>query len=499
MKIKNTLTLSSLIFVIFLLAIGFLMVYTFGQINRETKESYKATQLIKDMFELNIVTYEYFIHHEKRMQQQWKLKYDSSGELLRRMIKQDIHSEYLPIMVSLIKDYERLGDLFSWILGNFNERKKLIAENKRQAEIDITLAKEERLMAQALMRSQNITTKVLKFSDIVQQRIVQTQQRAIWVALFFIIGFAVFASCVSFFAIRAITRPINELIKGAERIGKGHLEYNVNIKTKNEIGILAASFTSMAGRLKEANEELEQRVIERTAELEIANKELEAFSYSVSHDLRAPLRAISGFSEMLVEDYGDKLDSDGRHQLKVIQSSARDMGQLIDDLLAFSRLGRKEMSVSVIDMGALVREVFKKLQLAPDSSKARLKAEELAPASGDPAMIREVFSNLLSNAIKFTEPREKAVIEVGSRLEGEEHIYSVRDNGVGFDMKYVDKLFRVFQRLHRTEEFEGTGIGLALVQRIIHRHGGRVWAESKVNQGATFYFTLSRDKEREDG
>jgi light-regulated signal transduction histidine kinase (bacteriophytochrome) len=157
------------------------------------------------------------------------------------------------------------------------------------------------------------------------------------------------------------------------------------------------------------------------------------------------------------------------------------------------------MSASVIDMGGLVQEVFNKLQLVPEAPKARLKVEELAPASGDPAMIREVFSNLLSNAIKFTEPREKAVIAVGSRTEGEEQIYSVKDNGVGFDMKYVDKLFRVFQRLHRTEEFEGTGIGLALVQRIIHRHGGRVWAEGKVNQGATFYFSLPREKEREDG
>lgn len=495
MKIKNALTLSSLVFVIFLLAIGLLMVYSFRQINREVKESYKATQLIKDMFELNIVTYEYLIHREKRMQQQWKLKYNSSGELLRSMIKEDIHSEYPTIMVSLIKDYEELGNLFSRILVNFNKSKRLIAENKPQEEIDITLAIEERLNAQALMRSQNITTKVFKFSDIVKQRIIQTQQRAILVALFSIIGFAVFASCVSFFAIRAITRPINALIKGAERIGKGHLEYHVNIKTKNEIGTLAASFTSMAGRLKEANEELEQRVIQRTAELETANKELESFSYSVSHDLRAPLRAISGFSEMLVEDYGDKLDSDGRHQLEVIRSSVRDMGQLIDDLLAFSRLGRKEMSVSVIDMSALVQEVFKKLQLAPEASKARLKAEELAPACGDLAMIREVFFNLLSNAFKFSKPQKTPVIEVGSRIEGEEQIYSVRDNGVGFDMKYADKLFRVFQRLHRTEEFEGTGIGLALVQRIIYRHGGRVWAEGKVNQGATFYFSLPRDEE----
>ncbi len=280
-----------------------------------------------------------------------------------------------------------------------------------------------------------------------------------------------------------------------------HLEELVQERTAQlgrrveDVEYLNRAMVNLLEDLRASNANLETT----TGRLAEANKELEAFSYSVSHDLRSPLRAISGFSRMLVEDYMDKLDSDGQHQLDVIQSSARDMGQLIDDLLAFSRMGRKEMSSSVIDMDGLVREVFEKLQLAPEASKARLKAEELAPASGDLAMIREVFFNLLTNAIKFSKPRKTPVIEVGCRAEGEDHIYSVKDNGVGFDMKYADKLFRVFQRLHSTEEFEGTGIGLALVQRIIHRHSGRVWAEGKVSQGATFYFSLPRDKEREDG
>jgi light-regulated signal transduction histidine kinase (bacteriophytochrome) len=224
----------------------------------------------------------------------------------------------------------------------------------------------------------------------------------------------------------------------------------------SDVEYLNRAMMNLLEDLRASNANLETT----TSRLAEANKELEAFSYSVSHDLRSPLRAISGFSEMLVEDYMDKLGVDGRHQLEVIQSSARDMGQLIDDLLAFSRMGRKEMSGSVIDMGGLAREVFETLQLAPEASKARLKAEELAPASGDLAMIREVFFNLLSNAIKFRKPQKTPVIEVGCRVEGEEQIYSVKDNGVGFDMKYSDKMFRVFQRLHSTEEFEGTGIGV---------------------------------------
>jgi len=291
-------------------------------------------------------------------------------------------------------------------------------------------------------------------------------------------------------------RAEEELVKHREGLEELVQERTAELNSRvSDVEYLNRAMVNLLEDLRSSNANLETT----TSRLAEANKELEAFTYSVSHDLRSPLRAISGFSRMLVEDYMDKLDSDGRHQLDVIQGSARDMGQLIDDLLAFSRMGRKEMSSSVIDMGGLVREVFEKLQLLPEASKARLKAEELAPAYGDLAMIREVFFNLLSNAIKFRKPQKAPVIEVGSRTEGEEQIYSVRDNGVGFDMKYVDKLFAVFQRLHSTEEFEGTGIGLALVQRIIHRHGGRVWAEGKVNEGATFYFTLPREKEREDG
>jgi len=231
----------------------------------------------------------------------------------------------------------------------------------------------------------------------------------------------------------------------------------------------------------------------RTQQLASANTELDAFAYSVSHDLRAPLRAIIGFSQMLVEDYGDKHDAEGQRQLDIIQDSARNMGQLIDDLLDFSRLGRKGMSMSDIKMDQLAEEVFEKLMHGETDQKVQLTVDTLPPAMGDRSMIREVLLNLLSNAIKFTEPKEIAVIEVSGTGDGDEVIYSVKDNGVGFDMKYADKLFQVFQRLHSAEEFEGTGIGLALVHRIISKHGGRVWGEGKVNEGATFYFSLPRE------
>jgi PAS domain S-box-containing protein len=232
--------------------------------------------------------------------------------------------------------------------------------------------------------------------------------------------------------------------------------------------------------------------------LRSAMEELGAFSNSVSHDLRAPLRAIAGFSQALSEDHSDRLDVEGKRMLNVIQDSIHDMGQLIDGLLAFSRLNHNGMKVSDINMRDLATEVFKQVRLGHPERQIRLDIQALPSAYGDRAMIREVLANLLSNAVKFTRHREEATIEVGGRTERNQTIYHVKDNGVGFDMKYVDKLFHVFQRLHSTAEFEGTGIGLALVQRIIHRHGGRVWAEGKVNEGATFYFTLP-SKETNNG
>jgi signal transduction histidine kinase len=241
--------------------------------------------------------------------------------------------------------------------------------------------------------------------------------------------------------------------------------------------------------------ELEQRVADRTAQLEAANNELEAFSYSVSHDLRAPLRAIDGYDRILLEDYADRLDDEGRRVLGVISSETHRMGQLVDDLLAFSRMGRQKQEISEIDMTALAQEVFVEHAALAPKRTLQLKLEPLSPARGDRAMLRVVLVNLLSNAIKFTQSRNPAVIEVGSRREDGQTVYYVKDNGVGFDMRYASKLFGVFQRLHSAEDFEGTGVGLALVQRIVHRHGGRVWFEAKVNEGAILFFSLPDMKE----
>ncbi len=235
--------------------------------------------------------------------------------------------------------------------------------------------------------------------------------------------------------------------------------------------------------------ELNEKLDKEKNKLEDANKELDAFAYSVSHDLRVPLRAIDGFSRILIEDYEDKLDEEGKRLINIVRGNTMKMGQLIDDILQLSRVGRQEMRITKIDMEALVKNVYEELKSSSDKN-ILLKIKSFPPAYGDRILIQQILINLLSNSIKFTKSGETAVIEVGSKKGYDENIYYVRDHGVGFDMKYVNKLFGLFQRLHSQEEFEGTGVGLSIVQRIIRRHGGRVWGEGKVDEGATIYFTL---------
>jgi PAS domain S-box-containing protein len=247
-------------------------------------------------------------------------------------------------------------------------------------------------------------------------------------------------------------------------------------------------------QVRQLNAELDRRVQERTAQLQVANRELEAFAYSVSHDLRAPLRAIDGYRGMLEKHAGATLDERSRRYLKSISDSASRMGTLIDDLLSFSRTGRSEMVMQPVALDALAREAIEELSAGAAGRDVRWRIAEFPTVTGDREMLRVALVNLIANALKFTRLRQVAEIEIGCRVDEAETVVFVRDNGVGFDPEYAGKLFGVFQRLHGAEEFEGTGIGLANVRRIIERHGGRTWGEGKVDGGATFYLSLPRQK-----
>ncbi len=295
---------------------------------------------------------------------------------------------------------------------------------------------------------------------------------------------------------RVITTPLDSLVTTARSVTDNH-DYSVRANKfgNDEVGLVIDAFNEMLIDLQELHHDLEVRVQKRTSQLQQAVTELESFSYSVSHDLRAPLRAVDGFSSALLEDYSDNISEEQRRYLEIIKQSAKQMGALIDGLLAFSRLGRREVSMSEFSISSIAHQAANELELSGSFDIGCLTIKDVPKAYGDSTMVRQVLTNLLSNAYKFTadEPTRNIVLG-GDTYDSEFNRYYLKDNGVGFEMKYADKLFGVFQRLHHNSEFEGSGVGLAIVERVITRHGGKVWAESVPGQGATFFFTLPRHR-----
>jgi signal transduction histidine kinase len=513
---------------VLLAVIGILFLVKFSiiiQSNRVTRlyvsNDLIMTQIIKNVSDINLVSSDYLLYHNDRPLTQIDRRLAALETLLDTLrLSQpgyrDIHDEMRQELVRARQLFERVKENHV----RFNRQIDTVASEA----VDLFVNQETENLAKNLSISSlalsNNAHRLLKSLAEKQERDNRFYDSMVLAVMAF--SFLVLTVAVYLFSQRLV-RSTLLLKESTSRIAGGDLTSRIEMSGDDELTDLAGEINFMSEKLQLSYRALEDEIEERkrTEEslleseqqlrhseedvtklnrklenqllsLQEANREMEAFTYSVSHDLRAPLRHMSGFVELLERRDISGLDEKSRHYLNVISEASKKMGCLIDDLLLFSRMGRGELMRSRVDLQLLTREVIEELSKdIPADSKVQWRIGELPVVTGDPAMLRLVLVNLISNAFKFSSQAETPLIEVGELPpEGNSHILYVRDNGAGFDMKYVDKLFGLFQRLHSTEEFEGTGVGLANVHRIIGRHGGRTWAEGELNRGATFYFTL---------
>ena len=458
--------------------------WTYSEVEDANHQRRVTSEIRRGLSELRLVTFEYHLYHNERARVQWNAASDRIDRLIANAWF--VEPVQMEILAGLRENRVAGRRLFAEITaarGAGREDATLDGAGRRF---------EMQLLVQLLTYQQENFSDSSRLNDLATERIIDAQWRVMIVILG---GLALLASAIagaSWLLRRGVLAPIAGLQQATREVAAGNWDFILGTRGNDEIGELSRNFDAMTRSLRKSFAQSERS----NQALAALNEELSAFSYSVSHDLRGPLRSMDGFALVLIEDYGDKLDEEGKDALKRIRAASQHMGYLIDDMLRLSQVTRAELRVTRVDLSAIAREIADGIDREQPGRSVEWAIEPGLSVRADPALMRIAMQNLLQNAWKFTGRTERPVIRVGSLESDAKKVYFVADNGVGFDMAYAKNLFGAFQRLHHAGDFPGTGIGLAIVQRIIHRHDGRIWAEAREGAGATFFFSV---KESENG
>ncbi len=495
MRLRTLLIAGTTVWAMIGAGVGGSLYMTFQDLNEALREDQVAREIGRGVFELTLLTGDYLLYHELRAQAQWQHKHEALGRLLEELVFDPAWGE--PALAALRADHLAINDAFAELIAAYAARRAQGADAGQSS------ALEQRLVTVILTKAQTMVAEVFRFASQSELDVADATRRAQGFVILLIVIIVIMVAATWIIFARRVVGPINELHRGIGIVGGGNLDHRIGAHGRDEIAEVGSSLDEMTEKLKTtlvSRDELAKEVTERKRaeetlrrardELAAANQELEAFAYSVSHDLRAPLRSMDGFSQAVLDDYGGKLDKDGRNFLERIRSASQRMAQLIEDILKLSRVTRAQLEREKVDLSTIAESIAAELQESDPERQVTLAIAQDIVADGDRTLLRVVLENLIINAWKFTAGNSGAAIEFGVTETDDGPAHFVRDNGVGFDMAYADNLFKPFHRLHSTREFEGTGIGLATVERIVRRHGGRVWAEGAVEQGATVYFTL---------
>jgi signal transduction histidine kinase len=458
--------------------------WTYSEVEDANRQRRVTSEIGRGLTELRLVTFEYHLYHNGRARVQW----DAVSDRVDRLIANArfVEPAQMEILSGLREKSAAGRRLFAELTGARD------ADREDAPLDDASRRFETQLLGQLLTYQQENFTDAFRLNNLATERIIDAQRRVMIVIL---AGLTLIASMIvsaSWLLHRGVLAPIAGLQQAARQVAAGNWDFILGIRGDDEIGELSKNFDAMTKSLRESFAQIERS----NQDLAALNEELKAFSYSVSHDLRGPLRSMDGFSLVLLEDYGDKLDEEGKDALERIRAASQRMGYLIDDLLRLSQVTRAELNVTRVDLSAIAREIADAIDREPSGRSVEWTIEAGLSVRADPALMRIAMQNLLHNAWKFTGRTDRPVIRVGALERDAKTVHFVADNGVGFDMAHADSLFGAFQRLHHADDFPGTGIGLAIVQRIIRRHDGEIWAEAKEGEGATFFFSV---KESENG